>query len=207
MRNFAARWAPTAIVLLSLSACVSTPAPRSVINSAEQQKITEFRRASLQPITQWNIQGRIAIDYRGEGFSAGLKWQQRDENFDISLTDPLGRTAARLDGSAEGVVLYADGETYEAESPETLMVQNLGWSLPLDSLIHWSKGIPDPDHPLTAVGYDVVGRPITLIQDGWQVNFERYPDAEVLAQPQRITLLRPEFKAKLLIKERDLTKS
>jgi len=89
------------------------------------------------------------------------------------------------------------------DSPDELMQKQLGWALPLDSLYHWSKGIPDPNHPLRAVGYDNFGRPISLLQDGWQVFFKKYPDNDVLAQPKLVSIERPTFKAKLVISSRE----
>jgi len=174
----------------------------TTINSIEQQRITQLRRSKLEPINTWNIKGRLAITYAEDGFTAGLNWKQYKDQFTISLTDPIGRTAARLNGSDAGVELAAQGKKYKARSATELMRANLGWALPLDSLYHWSKGIPDPNFPLTAVGYDTVGRPITLIQDGWQVEFKRYSTDEVLAWPRHISIVRPTFKAKLVISSR-----
>lgn len=194
-----------AVLLFALTACATTRGTDSYtpINSAEQQRITQLRRSKLEPVNTWDIKGRLAIEYANDGFTAGLKWKQYKDQFTISLTDPLGRTAARLNGNDAGVELAAQGKTYKARSATELMRANLGWALPLDSLYHWSKGIPDPNHPLTAVGYDTMGRPVMLIQDGWQVEFTRYSKDEVLAWPGLIRIIRPDFKAKLSISSRN----
>lgn len=198
------RFLPLLLVSVTLTACVTTGSSPAYtpINSIEQQSITQLRRSKLEPIDVWDIKGRIAISYADQGFTAGLRWDQQQDAFKISLTDPLGRIAARLDGNDELVTLTAQGESYQATSADELMQDNLGWALPLDSLYHWSKGIPDPNHPLRAVGYDTLGRPISLLQDGWQVEFKRYPDDEVLSQPRHISIERPTFKAKLVISNR-----
>ena len=192
-------------LILSLSACVTPPEKPAypTIDSAQQQQITQYRRSRLEPVDVWNIKGRIAIQYAKDGFSAGLRWRQEQDTFNISLTDPLGRVAARLEGNDQQVMLSAQGETYSADSPDQLMQKQLGWALPLDSLYHWSKGIPDPNHPLRAVGYDNFGRPVSLLQDGWQVYFKQYPDNDVLSQPKHVSIERPTFKAKLVISSRD----
>ncbi len=193
------------VLMFVVTACATTTGTDSYtpINSIEQQRITQLRRTNLEPINTWNIKGRLAITYADDGFTAGLNWKQYKDQFTISLIDPLGRTAARLNGNDIGVELAAQGKTYKARNAAELMRANLGWALPLDSLYHWSKGIPDPNHSLTAVGYDTVGRPITLIQDGWQVDFKRYSNDEVLAWPRHISIIRPDFKAKLVISSRN----
>ncbi len=192
-------------LIFSLSACVTTPEKPAypTIGSTQQQQITQLRRSRLEPVDAWNIKGRIAIQYADDGFTAGLRWRQAQDIFNISLTDPLGRVAAKLEGNDKKVTLSAQGETYSADSPDELMQKQLGWALPLDSLYHWSKGIPDPNHPLRAVGYDNFGRPVSLLQDGWQVFFKQYPNNDVLAQPKHVSIERPTFKAKLVISSRE----
>ena len=192
-------------LIFGLSACGTTSEKPAypTIGSVQQQQITQLRRTRLEPVDAWNIKGRIAVQYAKDGFSAGLRWQQAQDKFNISLTDPLGRVAARLEGNDQQVMLSAQGETYSADSPDQLMQKQLGWALPLDSLYHWSKGIPDPNHPLRAVGYDNFGRPVSLLQDGCQVYFKQYPDNDVLSQPKHVSIERPTFKAKLVISSRD----
>ena len=77
---------------------------------------------------------------------AGLFWLQRQDYYDIRLSGPLGRGAARLTGRPGQVSLeVANQGRYEASSPEELLGEQLGWSLPVSHLVWWVRGLPAPD--------------------------------------------------------------
>ena len=66
--------------------------------------------------------------------------------FDIRLSGPLGRGAARPTGRPDAVSLEVAGQgRFEADSPEALVEAQLGWQLPVSHLLWWVRGLPAPD--------------------------------------------------------------
>ncbi|NIN34367.1 MAG: lipoprotein localization factor LolB, partial [Gammaproteobacteria bacterium] len=58
------------------------------------------------------------------------------------LISPLGRGTYQLNGDSQLVsLLTAENKLYQAETPEILLQNNLGWSVPVDGLKYWVKGI------------------------------------------------------------------
>ncbi|HID82541.1 MAG TPA: outer membrane lipoprotein LolB [Chromatiales bacterium] len=192
-------------VCLTLAGCatiVKTP------RSGPYRGVVESRLTQLAEQNTWLLEGRLAIRKGDEGFSAGIRWQQKDEDFDIRLLDPLGRRVAWLVGNPRRVSLTTvDGKTYKGVDPQLLLKQNLGWAIPLDSLKYWVKGMPDPHKVSWREEYDDIGRPLLLDQADWHVKLSRYDSDQPLALPKMVRLEREGFRAKLLIDSRSLSEN
>ncbi len=63
----------------------------------------------------------------------------------------------------------------EAQSPEALLEEQLGWKLPVSHLVWWVRGLPAPDSK-SRLGLDNDSRLATLEQDGWQVEYLSYTE-------------------------------
>ena len=189
------------LICLFLAGCATT---QQQSQSGPYRKTVEQRLALLAAQNQWKLEGRIAVRNGEQGFSAGMHWQQAEERFDIRLLDPLGRRVAWLTGTADLVTLVtSDGQSYEGVDPQMLLRQHLGWGIPLDSLVYWVKGMPDPNKPSWREEYDDIGRPILLEQAEWTVNLSRYESGSVMAMPGLVKLERENFRAKLLVDSRE----
>ncbi len=185
------------LAVLLLSSCASLK------DKPAYTLLLEQRIASLTVLTDWQIDGRLAIKNGDEGLSATLSWVQKDDTFDISLHDPLGRKVVHMQGSYDLVSLStADGQTIEGANPEALQLEYFGWSLPLDYLADWIKGLPVGDKPMQNEIYDGVGRLQALTQEGWRVKFRRYETSQLVALPQLVQLEKGDFRVKLLVDER-----
>lgn len=155
-------------------------------------------------MVNWTITGRIGVQMPDDGFSAAMDWVQDGEAYEISLFDPLGRLAAHLKGDWEYVKLsLRDGRVFEAEDPDQLMMKNLGWSLPVKSLVYWVRGLPDPAKIAWRREYDDQGRLKLLLQEGWDVRFNRYIESNRVDEsfPALTKFAFKDFKVKLLIQE------
>lgn len=94
----------------------------------------------------WQINGKIGIRAPKDSGSGTLFWLQRQDYYDIRLSGPLGRGAARLTGRPGQVALeVANQGRYEAPTPEALLEEQLGWKLPVSHLAWWVRGLPAPD--------------------------------------------------------------
>ncbi len=194
-----ARWLLAALAALLLAGCATappvTPAPGWPSEAAAR------RAATMGDIRTWTIRGRLGVHTGREGFSAAIVWRQDGDRFDIRLFDQLGRQVAWLRGDGGQVSLTNHrGKTFRAQSAEQLMRAQLGWALPIRSLLYWVKGLPDPKLPAWREEYDDGGRLVRLEQGGWSVRIPRYLSPDERAFPALIKLRRKDFSAKLLIK-------
>ncbi|MCV6588149.1 MAG: lipoprotein insertase outer membrane protein LolB [Marinobacterium sp.] len=132
----------------------------------------------------WELSGKVGIRTARESNSAGVSWQQQGELTDITLSGPFNAQAARIQSTPVRVTLDADGQRYQAESPEALLEQQLGWQLPVRELAWWVRGLPAPDSPWQQQLENE--RLKTLSQKGWQIRYSRY--SEDLQLPEKLVL-------------------
>ncbi len=157
------------------SACVTVEKHTMPVDSEiNQQALWETHKATMQTLDNWNLKGRVAGKSNNEGFRAGVHWQQLQHDFVIDLHGPLGRKVAVITGKPGNVQLNTSkGESYEADDPETLLQELLGYSLPVNGLRYWLLGVPDPKQA-NSFELDEKGRLIQLNQTGWLINYKRY---------------------------------
>jgi outer membrane lipoprotein LolB len=152
-------------------------------------------QASMQPIQSWTVAGLIGIRMPKQAESANFTWQQIHDQFNISLYGPLGLGGTELKGSKQGVSLTThDGRVLTADNIEDLMQQNLGWSLPVNGLIYWVKGLPVPGVP-AKTEFNQQGLLSDLQQQGWDIHYLDYQQQngqwrvrKMLCQRQNLTI-------------------
>ena len=131
-------------MLLVLSGCSQFSAKEQLTGSG-QASSWQAHKQQITPIDAWQINGKLGIRSEQESGSAILFWLQRQDYFDISLSGPLGQGSTRLTGRQGAVSLeIANRGTFTATTAEALMQQQLGWSLPVEHLLWWVRGLPAP---------------------------------------------------------------
>ncbi len=154
----------------------------------------------------WSIKGKIGIRQHNDNSSANLNWTQQQQQYHIFMSGPLGQGAVDIQGSGQGVMMQVSGEgTYFAASPEALLEQRLGWSLPLSNLNYWVKGLPSPNSPYQK-SLDANNRLATLVQDNWRISYLGYHQLAGAALPRKMVLNQgDQLRVTLIIKEWDLS--
>lgn len=183
MRRSPIRQSATGISLLIaclLTACTVIHEPQLPPDvEIDKQAVWETRRLYLEGVQTWSLQGRIAGKSNNEGFRTGVRWQQRQQEFDIGLHGPLGRKVAVINVSEGSVqVNTARGESYSAQDIGDLMQHLFGYSLPLNSLLYWMRGIPDPGQAYASLQLDDQGRLKHLNQTEWFIDYNRYHNGD-----------------------------
>ncbi|UMZ11092.1 lipoprotein localization protein LolB [Pseudomonas sp. MPFS] len=155
----------------------------------------------LSSLDGWQINGKIGIRAPKDSGSGTLFWLQRQDYYDIRLSGPLGRGAARLTGRPGQVSLeVANQGRYEASSPESLLEEQLGWKLPVSHLGWWVRGLPAPNSK-SRLTLDGDSHMASLEQDGWQVEYSSYSQQNGYWLPERIKLHGNDLDVTLVIKE------
>jgi outer membrane lipoprotein LolB len=170
-------------VLLLAGGCATLP-------PAEGPGDWPARRAALQSLDDWRLNGRIAVAAGSDGFSGGFDWAQAGERADIALSGPMGgtRLLIRVDG---GHLEVTDerGASYAGEEAERLVAERIGpgHPLPVAAMRYWLVGAPAPDAPHDETLGDE-GRLASLGQSGWRVRYDRYEPVGALALPARLEM-------------------
>ena len=117
------------------------------------------------------------------------------------LEAPFGQGVFRIDADAEGGyrLRLPDGRELVDSTPEALLEQVIGWSLPIGGMEYWIRGMPRPGsdyrHRVNAAG---LARSIR--QDRWEIVYSDYFDAAAEpALPRRMRLARDDLNIKLVI--------
>ncbi|WP_095079692.1 lipoprotein insertase outer membrane protein LolB [Pseudomonas sp. Irchel s3h17] len=158
------------------------------------------QKQQLTALDGWQIDGKIGIRAPKDSGSGTLFWLQRQDYYDIRLSGPLGRGAARLTGRPGDVTLeVANQGRYTAPSPDALLEEQMGWKLPVSNLAWWVRGLPAPSSK-SRLSLDANSRLASLEQDGWKVEYTAYTQQNGYWLPERIKLHGRDLDVTLVIK-------
>lgn len=171
------------LMLLGLAGCASAP-----------PLLTRVPQADVP----FAFSGRVMVRQGQQHDSAGLHWRH-DADDEILLQGPLGYTAARIQRNAQGATLDdAYGRHYAAADAEALMQQALGWSVPLAGLRYWLRAEAAPQGEARAARNEA-GQIAVLHQQGWEIRYLKYADAQRAALPLHVELQRDGLQVTLRI--------
>jgi len=134
------------------------------------------QRAMATDVTHWNLYARAALRRQGEFYNIGIHWQRHDnDRFTMLLDAPFGQGVLRIDTPGPGKIRLQlpDGQLFVNNTAEALMLDAVGWSLPISGLDYWIRGLPYPgdDHRLRL---DSAGRAQSIRQTGWDIAYLDY---------------------------------
>ncbi len=149
---------------------------------------------------RFELTGRMAVRYEGEGYSGSLRWNHADGRDRLELYGPAGLFYARLSKGPEGAsMVTSDGKTYSEPDAESLARAVLGWDLPLEELRHWLFARPAPGSAPTRIELDANGRPTVIEQNGWNISYLAYTTVGIDVLPSRIDLDHAGLKVRLIV--------
>ena len=187
---------------LFLGACATTPPPiklSSETPSPEQARAWQQHHQDVNQITNWTLTGRIVVNTEDDGWNGELHWSQRIDGYGIQFSAPMGQGAFQLEGSATGVEMrFSDGKTFQAADAETLLLEQLGWHLPLSGFQYWVTGIPKPESG-SVLNYRPDGRLARLQQGKWLVTYPEYVSFGDVMMPRKVFLENHELSVRLVI--------
>lgn len=181
-------------VLITLVSCSSMPPATQPLDVSWKQ-----RQTMLKNMQTWSLQGQMAVHTPGESGSASIDWKQSAQQYLISLMGPMGSYAIRITGKPGLVTLQnAQGLTFTASNPEQLLYNQMGWQLPVSSLVYWTRGLPVPTLPSQSQ-FDAHHRLTQLTQQDWQISFKQYTVFGQLELPTKIVMIHPQMNIKMVI--------
>jgi outer membrane lipoprotein LolB len=179
---------------LLLAACSTLP----------DQSIPLLPLASRPLAANFTAAGRVVARVTGDtkrGFSGAFAWTHRPAEDVVELLTPLGQIAARMTMTSAGAEIeLSDGRRSFTSDPEQFLTDALGVTLPVAALSYWLQAVPLARVPFRAEG-DAMGRPVTLWQNGWQIQYTMYADETTGAYPMRLQLTQGDIEARMIISE------
>jgi outer membrane lipoprotein LolB len=185
-------WAGLALVL-TLAGCQTVPVP------AAPSVAWSVRRPTLQTLSRFGLNGRVAVAVDKQGFNAGLRWTQTGALTQLALTGPLGAGGVEVtaDGSSLSVITSSGKHLGDAQARSELE-DKLGFEPPLTSLRYWVLGVPDPGSS-ASVQLDSQQRLTQLTQDGWRVDYSAYMPVGAEWLPRLLTLQREGVRVRMVV--------
>lgn len=175
----------------SLIPTATAPAPTTI--SWEEHEMI------ISKMSHWAAAGKIGIRTPDDSQSATLSWTQNKQAYRISLSGPLGQGGATISGDPHSSTLEIAGEQPKAAgTPEELLSLRLGWKIPVNDAQYWIKGIPSPNST-----YDLSltnNRLASLTQQGWEIEYHSYVEANKTSLPRKLTMTREALKLTLILR-------
>ena len=178
-----------------LASC-SLSSPESDPATAQQQ--WQSRQLVSQALDSWDVQARAVVKLEGEAYNLGIRWQQNFGQFIILLQAPFGQGVIRIESISDDDYRLSlpDGRVLHNSSPEALLEQVIGWSIPISGLEYWIRGLPQPESEFSH-RFDDAGRTRYLKQDGWSIDYIDHFESPEL--PRRLKLAFDHILIKIVI--------
>jgi len=187
------------LLIVLLAGCASqAPGP----NQARERDAWSTQVERLRALESWSLAGKVGLRTNEGSESANIDWQQRPDTYRILISGPFGAGRTLLRGGPEKVTLNSSEGHFEAQTPEALMEQQLGWSLPISALDYWVRGLPAPEAS-KRLKHDDLGFPQRLQQFGWTIEYRDWTRADDLWLPRRLVMTYGDLRATLVITQWD----
>lgn len=192
------------LALLFVSGCTTFSSTPTTSPSEFVQ--WEAHKAHLSALNHWQMDSRIFIQAKKEGFSSSVRWLQHDESYQLRFSAPFGQGQYILNGQPDKVsILLPDNSEQTAKDPESLMQKALGFKLPVSGLGYWLRGLPYPVDPERDLILDSNERLSKLKQAGWEISISKYVHKDGYYLPTKLIMENRHLKIKMAVKQWDVS--
>ena len=165
-----------------LSKCSSTTLDPSTHSWQDQ-------RALLEKTDNWQLRGRVNVRYQDESYTPRIQWQQQEDNYRIRLWGTFNAGNTVIIGEPNFVTMEHDGDSITAKTPEELVLDNLGYELPISYLEFWVRSLPAPGSN-AELEFSDQNHLSMLKQDGWEVTYLDMRQFDGAILPRRVEMTR-----------------
>ena len=144
MRRAASACLVIGAVLLAGCESLMPSAPTGFV-PAQPEVAWQAHARAVYAFEAWTMLGTLTVRADGERARVKVQWRQTPESYLLRFTGPLGVGLFEVAGGAGTVqAKFPGGRSVEAASPEALLEEEIGWSVPLAGLRYWIAGVPAP---------------------------------------------------------------
>ncbi|CAM3575144.1 MULTISPECIES: lipoprotein insertase outer membrane protein LolB [Halomonas] len=187
----------TGMALLLLAGCASQG---PIDESGRQSGQWERQQADVEAFDTWTLVGKAGLRTPEENISANLDWNQHPHYFRMLISGPFGGGRNVLEGREGRFSLSNSDGRFEAETPEALMEEQLGWALPVSAMPDWVRGLPG-EHGSYQIETDELGFPSHLTQDGWEIDYRDWERVDELWLPRRLVMHYDDVRITLVVNQ------
>ena len=155
--------------------------------------------AAISALDTWSFSGKIALRTSNGADSASLAWRQSEQDLEFTVSGPVGLKQATLVRTRNQLSVLRNGERQLLAPGDDPLLAEFGWSLPLDHLPWWLRGLPSPALPAETQELSE-GHLALLEQDGWRVEYPDYQWVDGRLLPRVIRFSRNDVSGKILLK-------
>jgi len=185
------------LAAVMLGACATRPVATTMPDATQQATL-------LRAMPAFTLEGRVAVRAGEEGWQASVRWRQHDDISEVRLSGPFGAGALQLrfDGS-ELTLTTSRGQVLRGDEASRVLRQQLGFDPPIAQLRHWLLADAAPAESMAQVEAGANGRPATLAQQDWQLEFDDYRqqplNRSIVQMPRRIIATRGDVRLRLVV--------
>jgi outer membrane lipoprotein LolB len=187
-------------LIIFLAGCASvatTTTPTSTLTGTNYSWAQ--RETQLSAIRSWNLQGAMSIRQNGQVTLASISWQQQGRSFNQTLSGPFSLGGVRISGYPGRVTLWRSAtDQITAPSPEALLQQEFGWSVPISNMYYWVRGLPVPGISAEK-RFDSQQHLIAMQQEGWSIQYPSYRTVNGIDLPTTVLINNSQLQTKLVI--------
>ena len=190
-------------LFLALNGCVST-AKLSTPVTDESHERWASRQQQLASVQNWHIRGRVALFVDDDVYNLGLNWKLNKNDSTLKLEAALGQGMIQIEKNSDQVTLLtSEDKSYSGQNAAQVLYQATGWSIPVEGLESWIKGINHNNSDYLP-DIDSQGRALSLQQDGWKINYLQHKEFQVTELssyelPRKIYMKRQNIALKIVI--------
>tara|TARA_B100001029_G_C15053751_1_gene452756 strand:- start:4 stop:648 length:645 start_codon:yes stop_codon:yes gene_type:complete len=178
--RFCQRGISVIFLALVLQNCSNTILSKSDLGWLEQREL-------IEQSSNWQLRGRVNVRYHDESHTPRIQWQQQDDKYRIRLWGTFNAGNTIITGEPNSVTMEHDGKIVTAKSPEDLILENLGYELPVSYLEFWIRSLPSPKSD-SELEFNDLENLSMIKQDGWEVSYPEVRQFDGVTLPRRVEI-------------------
>ena len=148
------------------------------------------QRVLLEKTSDWQLRGRVNVRYQNESYTPRIRWQQQGDNYRIRLWGTFNAGNTVIIGEPKLVTMEHDGDNITANTPEELVLDNLGYELPISYLEFWVRSLPAPSSD-SELEFSAQNQLSKIRQDGWEIAYFDMRQFDGVILPRRVEITGP----------------
>ena len=147
----------------------------------------------------WSLKGKVSVKYNSGAFASRFRWKQDRYVSEILFKNSFGQYVKVTIKKGLFVLENSQGSTIKNDSLKSLMIEELGWFFPLDSLSSWIGRLMSTNEKLRNPAAYKEAFPG---HKQWKMVIEEFVPSSNL--PRKLRFASDEAEIKLIIKEWEL---